>query len=162
MEVLNFQPQPVGHLTLKFGPYSGEFDQAFKKKVKCLGVCPGGDDRFWNWARHNADLSKEAEEDLLKDDSNPAETTVETNKQDPMFVMMQNVNKYLRAMADSLVAVKQSLKPHLHEQKDQHGTPKFRHRAKFGTARLLISSQKRRFFDKWARYLFCIGTPNTH
>jgi len=30
--------------------HSGEFDQHFKKKVKCPVVCPGGggDGRFWN------------------------------------------------------------------------------------------------------------------
>ena len=74
----------------------------------------------------NADLSKEAEENLLRDDSNPAETTVETNKRDPMFVTMQNVNKSLGAMADSLVAVKQSLKRLHSRDTDEELDPKRR------------------------------------
>ena len=53
------------------------------------------------------------------------------------------------------------LKPHLHDLKDRHGTPKFRHRDQ-AMALLIYTSQNRGFFNKWARHLFYIGTPNTH
>ena len=42
MEVLTFQPQPVGHLTLKSAYIAGEFDQAFFQKSNARGFAPGG------------------------------------------------------------------------------------------------------------------------
>ena len=48
-------------------------------------------------------LSTEAEEALLNDDHDPKEKTPTTAHQDPMFSMLQNVNKTLGAMADSIL-----------------------------------------------------------
>jgi len=48
-------------------------------------------------------LSTEAEDALLNDDHDPKEKTPTTSRQDPMFSMLQNVNKTLGAMADSIL-----------------------------------------------------------
>ena len=40
-------------------------------------------------------LSTEAEDDLLNDDHDPKEKAPTTDHQDPMYTMMQNVNKTL-------------------------------------------------------------------
>lgn len=55
-------------------------------------------------------LSIEAEDALLNDDQDPREKTPTTVHQDPMFGMLQNVNKTLGAMADSILNMNQSLK----------------------------------------------------
>ena len=55
-------------------------------------------------------LSIEAEDALLNDDHDPKEKTPTTARQDPMFSMLQNVNKTLGTMADSILNLNQSLK----------------------------------------------------
>ena len=55
-------------------------------------------------------LSTELEDALLNDDHDPKEKTPTAAHQDPMFSMLQNVNKTLGAMADSILNRNQSLK----------------------------------------------------
>ena len=55
-------------------------------------------------------LSTEAEDTLLNDDHDPKEKTPTTAHKDAMFSMLQNVNKTLGAMADSILNMNQSLK----------------------------------------------------
>ena len=55
-------------------------------------------------------LSIEAEDALLNDDHDPKEKTPTTARQDPIFSMLQNVNKTLGTMADSILNLNQSLK----------------------------------------------------
>ena len=55
-------------------------------------------------------LSTEAEDALLNDDHDPEENTPTTAHQDPMFSTLQNNNKTLGAMADSILNMNQSLK----------------------------------------------------
>ena len=55
-------------------------------------------------------LSTEAEDALLNDDHDPKEKLPTTSHQDPMFSMLQNVNKTVAAMADSILHMNQSLK----------------------------------------------------
>ena len=55
-------------------------------------------------------LSTELEDALLNNDHDPKEKTPTTAHQDPMFSMLQNVNKTLGAMADSILNMNQSLK----------------------------------------------------
>ena len=55
-------------------------------------------------------LFTQAEDALLDDDHDPKEQTPTTAHQDPMFSMLQNVNKTLGAMADSILNMNQSLK----------------------------------------------------
>jgi len=55
-------------------------------------------------------LSPEAEEELLGDEEDPQQTDSMTGDQDPIYGMIENVNKSLRVMADSLLAMNQSLK----------------------------------------------------
>ena len=50
-------------------------------------------------------LSTEAEDDLLNDDHDPKEKVPTTDHQDPMYTMMQNVNKTLGTLTGSLVAM---------------------------------------------------------
>ena len=55
-------------------------------------------------------LSTEAEDALLTDEHDPKEKTPTTACQDPMFSMIQNINKTLRVTADSIPNINQSLK----------------------------------------------------
>ena len=55
-------------------------------------------------------LSTEAEEGLLNDDDDPKKKPRTMSCQDPMPSMLQNVNKTLGAMADSILNMNQSLK----------------------------------------------------
>ena len=55
-------------------------------------------------------LSPQAEEELLVDEEDPLRTDSTTGDQDPIYGMIENVNKSLGAMADSLLAMNQSLK----------------------------------------------------
>lgn len=55
-------------------------------------------------------LSPQAEEELLGDEEDPQRTDSTTGDQDPIYGMIENVNKSLGAMADSLLAMNQSLK----------------------------------------------------
>ena len=55
-------------------------------------------------------LSTEAEDDLLNDDHDPKEKAPTTDHQDPMYTMMQNVNKTLGTLTGSLVAMNESIK----------------------------------------------------
>ena len=55
-------------------------------------------------------LSTEAEDDLLNDDHDPKEKAPTTDHQDPMYTMMQNVNKNLGTLTGSLVAMNESIK----------------------------------------------------
>ena len=59
---------------------------------------------------HDQILSTEAEDELLTVETVPKEKTPTDVHPDPMFSMMQNVNRNLGAMADSMIAVQQSLK----------------------------------------------------
>ena len=71
-------------------------------------------------------LSTEADKALLNDDHDPKEKTPTTAHQDPMFSMLQNANKTLGAMADSILNMNQSLKRlHPSNTDDQLG-PKWR------------------------------------
>ena len=55
-------------------------------------------------------LSTEAEDSLLSDDHDSKEKTLTTAHQDPMFIMLQNVNKTLGAIADSILNMNQTPK----------------------------------------------------
>ena len=54
-------------------------------------------------------LSPQAEEELLGGEEDPKRTDSTTGDQDPIYGMIENVNKSLGAMADSLLAMNQSL-----------------------------------------------------
>ena len=55
-------------------------------------------------------LSPQAEEELLGDEKDPRRTDSTSGDQDPIYGMIENVNKSLGTMADSLLAMNQSLK----------------------------------------------------
>jgi len=55
-------------------------------------------------------LSPQAEEELLGDEEDPQRTDSTTGDQDPIYGMIENVNKSLGAMADSLLTMNKSLK----------------------------------------------------
>ena len=55
-------------------------------------------------------FSSQAEEELLGDEEDPQRTDSTTGDQDLIYGMIGNVNKSLGAMADSLLAMNQSLK----------------------------------------------------
>ena len=55
-------------------------------------------------------FSPQAEEELLGDEEDPQRTDSTTGDQDLIYGMIGNVNKSLGAMADSLLAMNQSLK----------------------------------------------------
>ena len=71
-------------------------------------------------------LSTEAEDALLYDDHDPKEKLPTTSHKDPMFSMLQNVNKTLGAMADSILHMNQSLKRLHPSDTDDHHDPKRR------------------------------------
>jgi len=54
-------------------------------------------------------LSLDAEDALLNDESTSSETTSRQDPSDSMFTMIANVNKSLGTMADSLLAMNQWL-----------------------------------------------------
>ena len=60
-------------------------------------------------------LSLDAEDALLNDESTSSETTSRQDPSDSMFTMIANVNKSLGTMADSLLAMNQWLY-HLHSE----------------------------------------------
>ena len=71
-------------------------------------------------------LSTELEDALLNDEHDPKEKTPTTAHQNPMFSMLQNVNKTLGAMADSIINMNQSLKRLHHSNTDDQLDPKRR------------------------------------
>ena len=72
-------------------------------------------------------LSTELEDALLNDDHDPKEKTPTTAHQDPMFSMLQNVNKTLGAMADSIINMNhQALKRRHPSNTDDQLDPKRR------------------------------------
>lgn len=75
---------------------------------------------------HDQILSTEAEDELLTVETDPKEKTPTDVHPDPMFSMMQNVNRNLGAMADSMIAVQQSLKRLHSSHTDEQIDPKRR------------------------------------
>lgn len=76
-------------------------------------------------------LSTEAEHALLNEDHDPKEKSPTDSRQDPMFSMLQNVNKSLGAMADSILNMNQSLKRlHSSNTDDQHDPKRCKHSSK--------------------------------
>lgn len=76
-------------------------------------------------------LSTEAEDALLNEDHDPKEKSPTDSRQDPMFSMLQNVNKSLGAMADSILNMNQSLKRlHSSNTDDQHDPKRRKHSSK--------------------------------
>ena len=73
---------------------------------------------------HDQILSTEAEDELLTVETDPKEKTPTDVHPDPMFSMMQNVNRNLGAMADSMIAVQQSLKRLHSRHTDEQIDPK--------------------------------------
>ena len=71
-------------------------------------------------------LSTEAEDVLLNEDHDPKEKSPIASRQDPMFSMLQDVNKSLRAMADSILNMNQSLKRLQSSNTDNQHDPKRR------------------------------------
>ena len=62
------------------------------------------------WLIRTIKYFPEAEENLLNDDNDPKKKTPTTSCQDPMFSMLQNVDKTRGTMANSILNMKQSLK----------------------------------------------------
>lgn len=61
-------------------------------------------------AEKSDQLSLDAEDALLTEESTSGETTSQQVPSDPMFTLFMNLNKSLGAMADSMLSMNQSLK----------------------------------------------------
>ena len=62
------------------------------------------------YAEKSDQLSLDAEDALLTEESTSGETTSQQVPSDPMFTLFMNLNKSLGAMADSMLSMNQSLK----------------------------------------------------
>ena len=68
-------------------------------------------------------LSIQAEEELLDDEEDPTRTNTMTRDQDSLYSMIENLNKSLGTMADSMIAMNQSLKRlNSSDTHDQHNS----------------------------------------
>jgi len=76
-------------------------------------------------------LFPQAEEELLGDEEDPQRMDSMTGDQDPICGMIENVNKSLGTMADSLLAMNQSLK-HLNssDTRDQQNSKRRKNNSK--------------------------------